>query len=411
MSNILAQLASDGKRECKRFINQLEKGGTKVVVAADFWSDSGHAVLGCTGHGITYDWELRFVLIGAIPAADKHHTAELVDDLLDGAFRTLGFAEAQGRLFKCVSDNASNMIAGLAGNGRSPCICHTLELSVKKGCAVPEIDKIIKMANKVVAHFSRSTISSSQLAAIQLAAKLKRQKLMKMVLTRWRSHRDMSLSVVRNKPSLETFFSENEVIVDDSSVSSGKKKLVFESREFRILDQFSAMLETMAMASQVLEGDKYPTIGAALTSLSMCIASLRPEREVVLMSGSSVGDAVLEPCVRQARAAILKDMIQRWIKDIDDNVKRTLLIGAMLDPRFKNVGRTAPEFAIWDREKDEIFEFELLGRWVQKEPIVEMGTDAVAPAAVAPAAAPQATPCTGHRSGSITMSSFLSLGR
>jgi hypothetical protein len=27
VSNILAQLASDGKRECKRFINQLEEGG------------------------------------------------------------------------------------------------------------------------------------------------------------------------------------------------------------------------------------------------------------------------------------------------------------------------------------------------------------------------------------------------
>lgn len=125
------------------------------------------------------------------------------------------------------------------------------------------------------------------------------------------------------------------------------------------------------------------------------------------MSGTSVGDALLDPCVRQARAAILKDMIQRWIKDIDDNVKRTLLIGAMLDPRFKDVGKTAPEFATWDCEKNEIFEFEFLGRWVPKQPIVEMGTDVVAPKA----ASPQATPCTGHRSGSISMSSFLSLGR
>jgi len=217
---------------------------------------------------------------------------------------------------------------------------------------------------------------------------------------------------LRNMPALETFFNENEVVVDDTSVTSGKRKLVLESREFRVLDQFSSMLGTMAMASQALEEDKYPTIGVALTSLSMCIASLRPDRDVVLMSGTSVGDALLHSCVRQARAAILKDMIKRWIKDIDDNVKRTLFIGAMLDPRFKEVGKTAPEFATWDSEKDEIFEFELLARWVQKEPIVEMGTDAVAPKAVAPkAASPQATPCTGHRSGSISMSSFLSLGR
>ena len=41
-----------------------------------------------------------------------------------------------------------------------------------------------------------------------------------------------------------------------------------------ILDQFSGMLETMAQASQICEGDKYPTIGAALTALSMCISSM-----------------------------------------------------------------------------------------------------------------------------------------
>ena len=61
-------------------------------------------------------------------------------------------------------------------------------------------------------------------------------------------------------------------------------------------------------------------------------------------SQASISDGLLEPCVRSARAAILRDLQQRWIEDIDDNVQRILCIGAMLDPHFKTIKDTAPEF-------------------------------------------------------------------
>lgn len=89
VSTLLKQMANAGQRACQDFINQLMEGGTKVVVGADFWSDSGHALLGITGHGILPDWTLRFVLIGAAPCSDESHTADLVDELLDEAFQKL----------------------------------------------------------------------------------------------------------------------------------------------------------------------------------------------------------------------------------------------------------------------------------------------------------------------------------
>jgi hypothetical protein len=69
-------------------------------------------------------------------------------------------------------------------------------------------------------------------------------------------------------------------------------------------DQFSGMLKTMAQTSQICEGDKYPTIGAALTALSMCISCIRPTTDIILSSQASISDGLLEPCVRSARAAI-----------------------------------------------------------------------------------------------------------
>lgn len=100
-------------------------------------------------------------------------------------------------------------------------------------------------------------------------------------------------------------------------------------------------------------------------------------------------------------------MKERWIRDIHDNVKRTLVIGSMLDPRFKNIAQVAPEFADWDKEKDEIFQFEFLSRWVPKESNVEMDAPVMTP--VSRAASPSSPANTG--TGPISMSSFLSLTR
>ena len=64
----------------------------------------------------------------------------------------------------------------------------------------------------------------------------------------------------------------------------------------------------MVQVSQICEGDKYPTIGAVLTALSMCFSSMRPTTDITLASQASISDGLLEPCVRAARAAILRDL-------------------------------------------------------------------------------------------------------
>jgi hypothetical protein len=89
------QLSENGKDTASTFLNRLMTDGTKSVVGADFWSNSGHALLGITGHGISSSWVIQFVLIGTIPCSSKSHTADLVDELIDESFRKLGFHDAQ----------------------------------------------------------------------------------------------------------------------------------------------------------------------------------------------------------------------------------------------------------------------------------------------------------------------------
>jgi hypothetical protein len=80
------------------------------------------------------------------------------------------------------------------------------------------------------------------------------------------------------------------------------------------------------------------------------------------------GAGSLPSCVCAVRAVILRGLEQKWTEHIDYNVRRILYIGSMLDPPFKTRKDTSPEFTEIMLDMDSVFEFELVVRWVPKEP-------------------------------------------
>jgi hypothetical protein len=48
------------------------------------------------------------------------------------------------------------------------------------------------------------------------------------------------------------------------------------SRESGVISMSIFLTRNKTQASQICEGDTYPTIGAVLTAMSMCISSMRP---------------------------------------------------------------------------------------------------------------------------------------
>ena len=75
----------------------------------------------------------------------------------------------------------------------------------------------------------------------------------------------------------------------------------------------------------------------------------------------------------------------------------------MLDPRFKTIKDTAPEFTESMLDMDTVFEFELLDRWVPKEP--EAACSVVTDGSTV--AATSLTPKAARVSEDISMSRFL----
>ena len=76
----------------------------------------------------------------------------------------------------------------------------------------------------------------------------------------------------------------------------------------------------------------------------------------------------------------------------------------MMDPHFKTIKDTVPEFTE-SKDMDSVFEFELLVRWVPKEP--EAACSVVTDGSTVTATNNSLTPTDERVSGGISMSSFL----
>ncbi len=89
---------------------------------------------------------------------------------------------------------------------------------------------------------------------------------------------------------------------------------------------------------------------------------------LVIPTWVRISNGLLDPCVCTTRDTILWDLEERWIEQIDDNVRRILCIGVTLDPRFKTIKDSTPEVTERMFDMDSVFEFEHLDRWVPKAP-------------------------------------------
>ena len=102
-----------------------------------------------------------------------------------------------------VHDNASNTKeisekAKLPKSCDVPCAAHTLQLSIKKGTDIRLVSSLVGAANKLVAHFKRSSVATGALALKQRSFELKEHKLITSCPTIWNSIYDMMVRLNEN---------------------------------------------------------------------------------------------------------------------------------------------------------------------------------------------------------------------
>lgn len=266
----------------------------------------------------------------------------------------------------------------LGAHWQTPCVDHTLELSVKMYHDHPPIEATLCKGRGIVGYFNSSVIGTNDeqvgLGACQQSAGVLTNALTQDVKTRWRSTHDMCNSLRINQEALLLY----EVRNPGAAKGFTDNRLSLE--DWEINNQTVAVLAPLSNASKYLEAKVYPTSNLVLPSILGCIHLLKSDAPVKKPWGPGVFmPSDLRPEVAGSRKKLLEDMEDRWVHSIPEWRKRFYYISTICDPRQKAL--RFPGVSAQERETAlDWFEAEYLSFYGDKDP-------ACAPAAAAAATA------------------------
>ena len=119
------------------------------------------------------------------------------------------------------------------------------------------------------------------------------------------------------------------------------KLLMPSSEEFAVAKELTQILKTFHVATEIVSGEKYPTIVIVHALIHKLLSVTLKEAE---------GDSSL---VKQIKAAVSLDL-KEWYQD--DDIQKLMEIGMLLDPRFKEVPylTEVKQTDIWQQARDEL---------------------------------------------------------
>ncbi|XP_065679735.1 uncharacterized protein LOC136094083 [Hydra vulgaris] len=302
-SHLTSQLIPEAVKEKRELISKQVQSIGHIAMTVDIWTDRRmHSYLACTGHYFS-DGKLQNFFFGFRPVKGRHN-GQLIADELNNIIEQ---NQIRTKLGCVVTDNASNMkkafdvLSELQANEsedesrhivivddeemwndlheedqlivneaieqhateRLACYAHSLQLCVKDGLTH------LKTANSLLAKCSKlaNLTHQSTLFRGNFESKFGKGRFIpKTNATRWNSMFVQLSSIIRLDP-----VKLSDLLRGDHS------NLILTQREMAMLRELVEVLQPFAEATDLLQGDSYPTIGCIVPSvvgLHKCLNTL-----------------------------------------------------------------------------------------------------------------------------------------
>jgi len=149
------------------------------------------------------------------------------------------------------TDNGSNIVRAIALTGwmRLSCFSHTLQLSVEKAMALPEVSKALARCRKLVSHFNHSSKSSYLLKKKQQDLNHKENHLIQEVPTRWNSAFYMVQRVLEQQQPLCA-----------TLLQLKRGDLMPTDLEFSVLEKYVIVMKPLVSITEAIGAEKWVTI-------------------------------------------------------------------------------------------------------------------------------------------------------
>ena len=210
------------------------------------------------------------------------------------------------------TDNGSNVVAAFNTLNllRISCFGHNLDLAIKKGLNITQIQRALGRCHSLVELFHRSWKKNRDLRQKQQLLNLPQHKLKGEVATRWGSTYEMVSRIVEQQQALSAVLAEDR---------KNWHKMPSDA-EFSVLETVVGVLKPLSYLTDALSGEKEVTASAVVPLLKHVKAKCTPT------TGSS-------RLAKEMQTTIWSDIEPRYSSHV---VLDTLSIASFLDPRFKD---------------------------------------------------------------------------
>ena len=294
------------RREMEAFLHTVQH----CSVTTDLWTAKYQvrSYMSLTCHAIDGEWVLRSMVLSTreLPV---DHTAENLSFALTEVMTEW---DIRDKVVGSSTDNAKNIVNAMKCLDifNMPCVGHTLQLSVLKSFELNAVSKMLSRLRKIAGHFHRSSKASSKLRDKQQLLGLPTHKLLGDCVTRWGSTYAMLNRFIEQQQAICAVFLEDR----------DARQFMPSDDEISAAEELVAMLEVFHSATEIVSGEKYPTLGIVLPLLHKLLYHT--------LAGAENDNAL----TKRIKQVIRDDLKSRYQ---DDVVKKKLSIAMYLDPRFK----------------------------------------------------------------------------
>ena len=255
---------------------------------------------------------------------DGHYTGVRLADLLKATTQSYSVSDKQ--VLAHIHDQAANaQLAGRLLEGDATwtsevCAAHRLQNCINKSAftAVPNLEKVLAVCRKLVAHFKHSSVKTDALLNKLKALSKKPLKPVQDVSTRWNSVFYMLSRLLYLKVALVSLFEDDP---DFAEVTL----LMLTSQQWDIIKNMADVLEVIEVATTQLSGEQYPTMSLVL----LLVFGLRSQ----LADNEEASD---QGVVSSFKESFRTQLTQRF--SLDDLVLSSLpILCSALDPRFRSL--------------------------------------------------------------------------
>lgn len=231
-----------------------------ISITHDGWTSlNTESYFTTTVHFINESWELKNAVLGTIKVTGSH-TSEAIADELKATQTKWGLPTPLA-----TTDNAANEKKAyeILGWDRFGCYGHRINLMVKNSLNIPEVNRLLGKARKLVTFFHQSSSISDLLCEKQKLlfddsrANLVGHKLIIDVATRWNSSLYMLQRLSEQFPVLMALANDPSL---SKQASTTLKNCVFSFEEQSIIENIVAILEPFEKATTIVCADQVPTV-------------------------------------------------------------------------------------------------------------------------------------------------------